>query len=165
MTIAIKFPFIVFIALIGYNTPILAQDVNINLIGKKFSEAVINEVKNDGKVYTSDDDIIIPGGMAEPMVYTRAGKDVKAFFVEYTFGEKDSIIRRIEYKWGEANDKNMLNEKFKLFLRALNEKYGQSKAVSQYQHYWVTTDKMEVALYGNFTTNPMVTVQIRKDNL
>jgi len=154
---------IIAIVTIGYSTSTFAQDVNINLIGKKFSQAVNNEAKNKGVVYISDDDVIIPGGMAEPVVYTRIGKDVKEFFVEYTFSEKDSVVRQIEYTWGEGNGRNALTEKFKLFLTGLTEKYGKGKAVGEYQHHWVTDEKMEVALYGNFTTYPKVTVRIRKD--
>lgn len=154
---------IIVIALIGYNSNTFAQDINIDLIGKKFSQAVKLEVKSKGKIYTSDDDIIIPGGMAAPITYTRAGKDVKEFLVEYTFSEKDSVIRRIEYIWGKGNDKEVLKEKFEMFLKSLTEKYGKSAAVSQYQHDWTTQDKMAVSIYGNFTNYPKVIVEVRKD--
>jgi len=153
---------LIFVAFAAYNAPALAQDININLIGEKFSQAAILEKQNKGKIYTSDDDIIIPGGMAEPIVFTKGNKSNKDFYVEYTFSEKDSVIQRIEYKWGAENDKRFLSKKFELFLEDFNRKYGKSETVGQYQHHWTTKDRIEISIYGNFTSHPMVSVDVRK---
>lgn len=146
----------------GCISPSIAQDINPSLIGKKFWEVKNMEMKLKGKVYTSDDDIIVPGGMAAPVVYIRPKRSHENFYVEYTFTKKDSVVTRIEYKWGDDNDKKFLMSKYDSFLQDFNKRHGTSKAVGEYQHYWNTKEQLEVSLYGNFGDVPMVSIHLRK---
>ena len=145
-----------------YTLPGFAQEINPTLIGKKFTAAISLEEKLKAKVYTSDDDIIIPGGMAAPIVYIRPNGSHENFYIQYTFSEQDSVIQHIEYRWGDDNDKKHLISKYELFLKSFNKRYGKAEAVGEYQCGWISKAQLEFSLYGNFGDEPFVSVGIRK---
>jgi hypothetical protein len=102
-----------------------AQSVNPDLLGKKMAFAIKQEQQLKSEIYNSDEDMIIPGGMAIPVRFIRVEKDIPNLIVQYIFSEKDSIIRKIEYEWDVRNfDKSDHNVKPLAFNKALIERYN-----------------------------------------
>jgi len=117
--------FFLFAILVLTGTSSFSQSIHPELIGKKMSAAIKLEQKMKAKVYTSDEDIIVPGGMAVPIRYIRPEKNIPDLIIEYTFSEKDSIIRRIAYEWDVRNfEKTDHNVKPLTFDKALIFKYN-----------------------------------------
>lgn len=102
-----------------------SQSIHPDLVGKKMSTAIKQEQKLKSKVYISDDDILIPGGMAVPVKYIRPEKNIPDLIIEYVFSEKDSIIHSINYVWDVRNfEKTDHNVKPLAFDKALIFKYN-----------------------------------------
>ncbi|RDC54401.1 hypothetical protein DU508_22030 [Pedobacter chinensis] len=111
--------------LISMVTLLCAQEIKTDLIGKKMSAIIKMEELMKSKVYTSDHDIIVPGGMAMPIMYIRTEKDIPNLIIEYTFDKKDSTIRRVQYEWDVRNfEKSDHMVKPLAFDQALIAKYN-----------------------------------------
>jgi len=93
----------ILITLVVAVTTSFAQIVHPDLIGKKITVAIKQEQQLKSKIYTSDEDIIIPGGMAVPVRFMRKEKDIPNLIIQYLFSEKDSIINNIAYEWDVRN--------------------------------------------------------------
>lgn len=121
-------------------TSAFAQDISTDITGKKMADFIKIEKKLKGKIHTSENDIIIPGGMEAPVMYRRVQKGIPDLIVSYTFTKQDSSIHEVQYSWNPANFENadlsvqpisldkMLVEKYIELLTALSKKYGPSKS-------------------------------------
>jgi hypothetical protein len=150
-----------------------AQEINTDIVGKKMSFFKKLEAKNKGKVYETDGDIIIPGGMAMPIMYRRVQKEMPDLIVNYVFTKKDSLMHTVAYTWDLSNYGNTLEnikpltyqkafvKKYIELLTLLTAKYGASESKGTLEDFlknnnpkelkksdkWVTRENTEVYLY------------------
>lgn len=159
--------------LIFLGNVVYAQDIFTDISGKKMSFFKELEKKNKGKVYQKDGDIIIPGGMAMPIMYRRVQKDMQDLIVNYVFTEKDSIMHTVDYLWDvrNYNDKDIEEtpsafikdfvKKYQELLSLLTARYGVSTSIGNLDDFlyvddmkklnksdrWSTKENTEVVLY------------------
>ncbi|TKC57604.1 hypothetical protein FBD94_20195 [Pedobacter hiemivivus] len=140
---------------------VLSQEIYTDIAGKKMSFFKKLERKNKGEVYQTDGDIIIPGGMAMPIMYRRAQKDMPDLIVNYVFTEKDSLMHTVEYEWDVQNQKAFVN-KYNELLNLLTARYGASVSKGELADFlkvdgskklsksdrWSTKENAEVELYA-----------------
>lgn len=152
---------------------VFSQEIYTDIAGKKMSFFKKLEEKNKGKVYQTDGDIIIPGGMAMPIMYRRAQKDMPDLIVNYVFREKDSVMHTVEYQWDVRNYKDKHTDevpsafqkdfvkKYKELLNLLTARYGVSESKGELADFlkvedskklnksdrWSTKENTEVELY------------------
>lgn len=117
-----------------------SQDLDLDITGKTIHHFVKLEEKLKSKVYQTDGDIVLPSGMAMPIMYRRAEKNTPDLIVNYIFNATDSLIHQINYSWdprnfekGEASPKlvtfdQQLIKKYNELLTALTAKYGVSES-------------------------------------
>ncbi|WP_316820822.1 hypothetical protein [Pedobacter gandavensis] len=152
---------------------VLCQEINTDIVGKKMSFFEKLEKKYNGKVYETDGDVIIPGGMATPIMYKRVQKGMPDLIVNYVFTEKDSLMHTVEYEWDVSNyfDKvddtssmfrNAFVKKYSELLTLLSSRYGTSKPKGELADFfkidapkklsksdrWITNENTEVKLYA-----------------
>jgi len=153
---------------------VLSQEVYTDIAGKKMGFFKKLEAKNKGEVYQTDGDVIIPGGMAMPVMYRRAQKDMPDLIVNYVFTEKDSVMHTVEYQWDVRNYKDKHTDevpsafrkdfvkKYNELLRLLTARYGVSESKGDLADFlkpfdlkklnksdrWSTKENTEVELYA-----------------
>lgn len=166
---------------------VFSQEIYTDIAGKKMSFFKKLEEKNKGKVYQTDGDIIIPGGMAMPIMYRRAQKDMPDLIVNYVFREKDSVMHTVEYQWDVRNYKDKHTDevpsafqkdfvkKYNELLRLLTARYGVSESNGELNDFlkvydlkknksdrWSTKENTEVALYAfrSHTYKPVLKIKL-----
>lgn len=128
--------FIITISICSFNA--LGQEISTRIHGEKMKSYLDLEKKLGSKLYQDEGDIIIPGGMAMPLTYRRAERDIPDLLVTYTFSIKDSLIDRINYEWDVVNFKpgqkiqplevqKALINKYLSLVEQLNRKIGKGK--------------------------------------
>lgn len=121
------------------------------------------EEKNKGKVYQTDGDIIIPGGMAMPIMYRRMQKDMPDLIVNYVFTEKDSIMHTVEYEWDLRNYSGQVDikplefqkdfvKKYNELLRLLTARYGLSESKGELADFLKVGDSKELSKSDRWST-------------
>ncbi|SDJ50762.1 hypothetical protein SAMN04487898_103114 [Pedobacter sp. ok626] len=154
--------------------PVYSQDIYTDIVGKKMSFFKKLEEKNNGKLYETDGDIIIPGGMAMPIMYRRVQKDKPDLIVNYVFTEKDSLIHTVEYEWDVTNYgdqkasvkplvmQKAFIQKYNELLKLLTARYGASTSKGELADFlkgdgpeelsksdsWVTKENTAIELYA-----------------
>lgn len=124
---------------------VFSQEIYTDIAGKKMSFFKKLEEKNKGKVYQTDGDIIIPGGMAMPIMYRRAQKDMPDLIVNYVFSEKDSVMHTVEYQWDVRNYKDKHTDEVpSAFQKDFVKKYGELLNLLT-ARYGVSVSKGELA--------------------
>jgi len=72
-----------------------AQEISTEIHGRKMKEFISLEKKLGSHLYRGVRDLIIPGGMATPLLYRRAESGIPDLLVTYTFSIKDSLVNNI----------------------------------------------------------------------
>lgn len=101
----------------------LAQDIAIDIEGKNFKTFQAMEKKLKSVLFQSEGDVIIPGGMAIPVTYRRIQQGIPDLLVTYTFSEKDSTIKSIEYEWDMLNFEKERKAQSLTLQKAMIKKY------------------------------------------
>lgn len=171
-----NFHAIILIALSICSLNITAQEIHTDIYGKKMKFFIDLEKKLGGKSYLGNGDIIIPGGMADPLTFRRKEQAIPDLLVTYTFSKVDSLLNQIEYEWDMTNfdleKKKQSLDVQKAFIRKygfladqLNKKYGKSvqkgdltelanidkKGGLSRSDRWKPNDTTEVTLYSVFS--------------
>lgn len=104
-------------------TQAFAQDITIDINGKRFDAFQTIEKELKSTLFEDDRDVIIPGGMAKPVIYRRVQQGIPDLLVSYTFSEKDSTIKTIEYEWDMLNFEKERKAQPLSLQKAMIEKY------------------------------------------
>jgi len=100
-----------------------AQDIQLDIHGKKMHEFIDLELKLGGKLIEGKDDIIIPKAMATPLTYKRNEIGIPDLVVTYTFSSKDSLIDYIKYEWELSNFENTPKKQLLGLQKAMIKKH------------------------------------------
>lgn len=163
------------LALVFCSLNLSAQDIFTEIHGKKMKTFIDIEKKQGGELYRKSGDIIIPGGMSEPLTYRRAQKGIPDLLITYTFSKTDSLVNRIEYEWDIINfdeNKKLTLEVHKTFIKKyqslvdqLSHKHGKSvqegdlnnlakielKGGLRRSDEWKPNDSSSVSMYSVFS--------------
>jgi len=93
-----------------------AQDIQLNIHGRKMREFINLEQKLGGELFEREMDRPVARGMATPLTYKRRETGIPDLTVTYTFSSKDSLIDYINYEW-EMNNFEQLTKKQLLGLQ------------------------------------------------
>lgn len=100
-----------------------AQDIQLNIHGKKMREFIDLEQKLGGELFQGESDIIIPKGMATPLTYKRKETGIPDLVVTYTFSSKDSLIDCINYEWEMSNFEQLSKKQLLSLQKAMISKH------------------------------------------
>lgn len=148
----------------------LAQDVDVDVIGKNINTMIRYEEDMKSKVFTADDNLAIAEGMASIM-YRRTESDVPDLIVHYTFDKKDSLVREVMFEWDVRNFEKQDNNpksmdvvqafiaKYNRMLKSLQIRYG--KGVSKGD----LTDLGKIRQYGGLQRSDTWTVKKKRSQI
>jgi len=103
----------------------IAQEIATEIEGKTAKQFFILEKRLGNKTFIGAYDIVVPMGMATPVVFRRKETSIPDMLVTYTFNEKDSLIQKIEYEIDMINfdreAKGIPKEMQKAMIKKYNE--------------------------------------------
>jgi hypothetical protein len=86
------------ITFVGY-----AQAIELNVRQTKLNDLIAAEKKLGGIPQENKARHLLPGGVAQPLLYKRLQKNIPDLLVYYFYLQKDSSIYYILYEWDESN--------------------------------------------------------------